>query len=121
MLTLDTTAIEKRLWKMRHRIRHVKQVEIGAVMSEWQVDDLHRHRPHTKRARRIGRAETLIRPHSRYEMKRSRKFTAREVRRAKRRNVSPAVLRTSTRPILRAVMDERLQERYQEMMRSIRW
>ena len=79
----DTTAAHKRIAKMIGRIRHIKQVEVGSLLSDWQVQDMHRKRPGTKRIRSRGVAATIIRPHSRYEMQRGERFAQREMRRAK--------------------------------------
>ena len=120
----DVTPVVKRLLKMQRRIRWAKRTGIGTVMSEWQSDDLNRNRPYTKRWRQMGQVRTLVRPHSLREMKRSRKFAKRELRRAKRRRayvISRAYFKRSTRPILRVVMDTLLKERYREFIASIKW
>lgn len=125
-ITLDTSALEKRITRMIYRIQHVKRVEVGQVLSDWQVDDMHRHRPGTKRNRGMGTASTIVRPHSLREMQRSRKFgqTMGRIIRSKRRKnkvVPRTYLRTSTRPILRAELFEKLKERVHALVARIHW
>jgi hypothetical protein len=113
----DLKDITKRLYVMAARIRHFKAVDIGATLSTWQTDDMHRHRPFTKRLKRAGKASTLIRPHSRYEMTRSRRAASRLRRRRK-----PPRPKTSTRPILREELDAQLQKRLVEALhQKIHW
>ncbi|MET0722630.1 MAG: hypothetical protein ABWY64_17615 [Tardiphaga sp.] len=76
-IELDTKAIERRLEGMIQKIDHFKRVDVGAELSHWQTEDMHRHRPFTMRSRRAGRAATIIRPHSLYEMKGRRRFARR--------------------------------------------
>jgi hypothetical protein len=113
----DLKDISKRLWVMAARIRHFKAVDIGATLSAWQTEDMHRHRPFTKRLKRAGKASTLIRPHSKYEMTRARKAASRLRRRRK-----PPRPRTSTRPILREELYVLLQKRLAEALhQKIHW
>jgi hypothetical protein len=125
LITVDSAAVEKRILKMYYRIRHVKAVEVGTLLSEWQTDDMHRQRPGTKRVRRYGIARTIIRPHSLYEMRASRKYQQRVARRlkSKRAKLKPPriYLKTSTRPILRAVLLDQLKGRVRELAASIHW
>jgi hypothetical protein len=76
-IELDTKAIERRLEGMIQKIDHFKRLDVGAELSHWQTEDMHRHRPFTMRSRRAGRAATIIRPHSLYEMKGRRRFARR--------------------------------------------
>jgi len=101
MISLEVSgfdAIQKRMDSMRETISHFKSVDLGNVMSNWQTKDLHRERPFTMRSRRAGRAATKVRPHSLYEVQRSRKFE----RYLKRHHRPPRTW--STRPILRGEM-----------------
>lgn len=123
-ITVDTTHASARIDKMLRRLDHVGRVEVGAVLSHWQISDLHRTRPFTKRLRSQGTARTILRPHSLYEMRRSRRFGSRVLRRAKRRAtfVLPrAFLHYSTRPILRANMLELLRQRMIGLAAHIKW
>lgn len=129
-VTCDTSKVMKRIWKMIRKIRHVKEVEVGMVLSDWQSDDMHRHRPGTKRFRRLGKATTLVRPHSLYEMERSQKYGRRLTRVAKRSSRSKkrkdyvlpaAYLRVSQRPIVRAELMEQLNKRVAELVKGIHW
>src|SRR5262249_38658868 len=61
----------RRLNIMCEKIDHFKRYDLGSEMSDWQTEDLHRGRPFTMRWRRQGRVQTVVRPHSLYEMMRS--------------------------------------------------
>jgi hypothetical protein len=89
---------------MIRKIDHFKRVDIGQELSAWQVEDMHRKRPFTMRNRSRGRATTLVRPHSRYEVNRSRMAQRRLARRAKRASFTGSAVyrKWSMRPILRA-------------------
>jgi hypothetical protein len=113
---------------MLAKIDHFKRVDIGAGLSDFQTQDMHRHRPFTMRSRTKGLAVTKIRPHSLYEMQHSQKVTMR-LRRylrstAKRRRKKPPRFYAyySQRPILRedlfAVLDERMTNLLNE---KIKW
>jgi len=67
-LDIDTAALEKRFTRMAEKIDHFKRNTMGSVMSDWQVEDMHRDKPFTMRWRAQGRAQTVVRPHSLYEM-----------------------------------------------------
>jgi hypothetical protein len=96
---------EKRLDDMLRKVRHFKAVDIGQELSAWQTEDMHRKRPYTKRNRRRGVASTVIRPHSRFEMGHRRRVARRLIRKGR------YLPRWSSRPILRDVLLERLQNR----------
>jgi len=113
-ITFDTGPLINRIDRMIADIDHFKRVDLGAGLSEFQTEDLNRHRPFTMRSRGKGTAATKIRPHSLYEMEasvRSRKRIKRYVRdlnmgkrvRPKRAQALQ-YLHTSTRDILRAEM-----------------
>jgi hypothetical protein len=121
-IEVDTEALVKRIDAMRHKIEHFKAVDIGAELSAWQTDDMHRHRPFTMRSRRAGRAATKIRPHSLFEMKRSLAAQRRFMRHARHGQIIPEPYRHwSTRPVLRVELFERLCERYDVLREKIRW
>jgi hypothetical protein len=130
------TEVQHAVGHMLQSIDHLKSVDIGHELSEWQVEDLHRNKPFTMRYRRAGRAETVIRPHSLFEMKRSVRYQRTRGRRLARllgRGTSRAFLKAqglfhsfqpsmSQREILRAEMLERLTERLAEMLKEkLRW
>jgi len=143
MLVIDVEAgaVLARLTGMLDQIRHVKRVDVGAELSTWQTDDMHRHRPFTMRSRGRGTATTKVRPHSLYEMRQSemasrrflrataryQKFIASGRRRPKRkpRYISIAesgYRKWSTRPILREVLLARLRERMDALLaHKLRW
>ena len=140
-IEIDNTALVKRLQDAHNRVVHFKRVDIGAELSAWQVEELHRHRPFTMRWRAQGRAQTKIRPHSLYEMMKSEgeALTDRQRRRAMkglRTHLKHPITRKqrarllhprehrhwSTRPILRQEMEQRLNERlHQAFVEKIHW
>jgi hypothetical protein len=128
-IDINTKDIELKLQKMFWKIQRLKQRQIGMEMSEWQQEDVHRRRPYTKRNRRAGIAQTLFRPHSRFEMRNRRKLLRRAERQAKKfgkKKALPVVVvpirRWSTRPILRAIMIERLHERMKNLVsEKLKW
>jgi hypothetical protein len=90
----DMGDINQKLLGMVRTIDQFGRRDLGNVLSAWQTQDLHRKKPHTKRSRR--KAYTIIRPHSYWEMQKSKRFLKRAVRRHR------LVQRPSERPILRA-------------------
>ena len=123
-INLDTTAFNKRMNEMLAKINHFKRVDIGQELSDWQTEDLHRHRPFTMRSRAKGRATTKIRPHSLYEMKQSVRYQRKEARlvsRGTRRSfyhLAHWQVKTSTRPILRKAEEDVLVQRMNDLMRD---
>jgi hypothetical protein len=129
-IEIDNAALVKRLQDAHNRIIHFKRVDLGAELSAWQTEELHRHRPFTMRWRAQGRAQTKIRPHSLYEMVKSEGVALgpKEMRRARRalsKNLHHPLKRKrqlhlrehrhwSTRPILRQEMERRLIERMRQ-------
>jgi hypothetical protein len=127
-LKIDTEAVLKKCVGMLAKIDHFKRVDIGTGLSDFQVDDMHRHRPFTMRSRARGRAVTKVRPHSLYEMEHSRRATRRIVRYIKskakrRRKQAPRFyMHTSVRPILRAEMYSALDTRMTNLfIEKIKW
>jgi hypothetical protein len=127
VVSLDVSGPVAMLGAMLREINHFGRVGIGQELSAWQVDDMHRGRPFTLRNRSQKTARTLVRPHSRYEVNRSRK-TQRAIVRRVRRKGELLTLPTqpkrpwSTRPILRQTLIDRLHERMSYAMRDkIRW
>jgi hypothetical protein len=126
-VSLDVSGPVAMLNDMQRKINHFGRVGIGEEMSNWQVEDMHRHRPFTKRNRGAKTVATLVRPHSRFEVNRSRKSQRRIVRRVRRRGelltlVAQQTRPTSTRPILRAELLVKLHERMGQAMREkLQW
>jgi hypothetical protein len=123
---MDTSGPLATIDAMIRQIDHFGRVGIGQELSAWQVEDMHRHRPFTMRNRSAKKAATLVRPHSRYEVNRSRMAQRRIARHARRKKgLSAADLqqqRTSTRPILRAEVLALLQPRMSKAMREqLQW
>jgi hypothetical protein len=106
--------ITKKIDAMRHKIAHLEHSDIPHELSDWQVADVHRHKPFTLHTR-TG-AKTRFRPHSKYEMHRHQLAMRRILK-------HHGVLRLpSTRPILRQVMIDRLRERMTKMLHDkLRW
>jgi hypothetical protein len=137
-IELDTSAVEECIKRMHARVEHFKRVDIGAELSEWQVEDMHRHRPFTMRARAAGRASTVVRPHSLYEMLKSEgvrleQRQLRHVRRGLKKHLRHPLQRPSrmrlrehrhwsTRPILRSLLMQDLASRYTELLaEKLKW
>lgn len=118
----DVSGPLKTVSGMIRKVNHFKRVDIGTTLSDWQTEDLHRKRPFTMRSRAKGMAATRIRPHSRYEVMRSRKAQRRLARRAKRKTfiAASAIYRKwSTRPILRADMRTLLVRRLSDALHKL--
>jgi hypothetical protein len=125
-ISVDIDPLSKRLGAMLAKIDHFKRVDIGAGLSDFQTQDMHRYRPFTMRSRAKGLAVTKIRQHSLYEMQRSGKATKRMQRyvrsMAKRPKIPRFYAHTSTRPILREDMLARLDERMTRLLNEkIKW
>jgi hypothetical protein len=124
-IEFDVSAVTDRLENMLQRLDHFRTIDIGDVLSDWQVQDMHRRRPFTMRSRARGRATTIIRPHSLRELKRSEAYQRRMGRVVRRVRLGKASKRsvlvymrwephTSTRPILRSSLQQGLIDRYAE-------
>jgi|SRR5580765_4818354 hypothetical protein len=124
---IDNKSLTETLNRMIGKLNHFRRVDLGAGLSEFQVDEMHRNRPFTMRSRAKGIAATKIRPHSLHEMEQSAKARKRYVRARKRYEekwlpsgkkrrrrkpkyvvVAETYKRWSTRPILRTEMMARL-------------
>jgi hypothetical protein len=133
LVEVDSDAVLLRLQKMIWKIQHFKTIDIGSELSDWQTQDMHRHRPFTMRSRRAGRAATVVRPHSLYETRASVKYqsglerkAASKAKRARsKRNLRALALwqrKTSTRPILREELGQKLVARMARLLQEkIRW
>ena len=109
---------EKRLGEMAEKLKKLGSQDIGNELFNWQAEDMHRMRPKQRVSTRGKRASTIIRPHSVGEMKRAH----RALLRARRRKAGVAALRRwSTRPILRAVLYDKLAERMRALLATIKW
>jgi hypothetical protein len=112
--------LDRRLETMLHRIDHFAKVDMGHVMSDWQTQDMHRHRPFTMRSRR--KVQTKVRPHSLREVLGAKRFRAKLA--GKRLPHRPKLRRGrwSTRPILRAELLNALYMHMTDALHSfIRW
>jgi hypothetical protein len=123
--TLEVTgadALAKAVGTMIGRITYFGGVEMPKELSDWQVSDMHRHRPATKRSRwRRGstKVQTLVRQHSKYETDQSVKYQRRLLTRLRRvgktkrfKQVDNFIqLRRSTRPVLRESLIDQMRTR----------
>jgi hypothetical protein len=108
--------IEKRLGSMVGRLRQLTARGVRNELADWEVEDMHRQAPWARRSRPRGTAYTTVRPHSRYEMRRSRAYQRRALRRTLKGSTAFFEAKTSTRPILRQELLDRLAERYVELL-----
>jgi hypothetical protein len=113
---------------MQERIDHLKSVDIGEELTAWQKEDLHRRRGFTMRSRRAGKASTIVRPHSRFEMRKGKRYQRRIAKRVAKGGKKAFLtfqrwqVRTSTRAILRAGLLQQLQERVAAMVADkLKW
>jgi hypothetical protein len=142
VIDIDTSGVEARLLGMIEQLEHFKRVDLGAGLSSFQTEDMHRQRPFTMRSRAKGTAATVVRPHSLYEMMRStqaqrrfvrarvkyEKFLASGRRRRRRRPKyiriaeSGLYTRTSMRPILLAELYDKLHTRMSDLLaQKLKW
>jgi hypothetical protein len=124
----NADAMANRIGGMIGHITYFGGVEMPREFSAWQTDDMHRKRPATqvsRWARHQKSATTLIRPHSRYETLRSKRYQqglARRLKRRKKPSKERARLRFSTRPILRESLHRRFIERMtMAFVETIKW
>ena len=137
MFTIDIDP--KTLEEVRHSINrmaqsleHLRTVDLGHELSAWQVEDVGRTKPFTMKFRRAGRDQTVFRPHSWKQMKRSGRYQRRGQRAILRLAARPSLKTahavgrfqalTSTLPILREELVEKLSERLLEMAKEkLQW
>jgi hypothetical protein len=130
-ITVKDAGQASALRRMIGNVTHLKRVGIGTALSEWQTEDMHRHRPFTMRSRAAGKATTKVRPHSLFEVNRSlyaqkgmvrvQKLLAKPRKRAYRGQFAIYQFyraRTSTRPYLRDSMFEALTVRLGELLQK---
>jgi hypothetical protein len=121
----DLQDFDRRLAGMLQKLDHFGTVDLGREMSDWQVQDMHRHRPFTMRWRgRVRKVMTKVRPHSLREVLGQRRYMRKvlklKVGRAPRRHRT--YHRWSTRPILRGELLGRLQTHMQLALATlIKW
>jgi hypothetical protein len=118
--------------RMLLSIEHLRTTDLGGELSAWQTEDVHRNKPFTMRYRRAGRAQTVFRRHSLKRIKRSIAYQRRGgslLTRALSRRTRKGYLRTmaqyhsfqpltSTLPILREELVEKLGTRLVEMAKE---
>src|SRR6516162_7993565 len=137
MFTIDIDP--KTLEEVRHSINrmaqsleHLRTVDLGHELSQWQVEDVGRAKPFTMKFRRAGIARTIFRPHSWKQVRKSIAYQrrggralARLVRHPSRKAAAAYGAfqpLTSTRPYLRPELVEQLAERLLEMAQEkLRW
>jgi hypothetical protein len=129
----DIDRLQKRMENMAKHIAHIKRIDIGQELSDWQTHDLHRHRPFTMRSRAKGQASTKIRPHSLFEMQQSVRAQRKVKRIVAALEAGKRVRKTrlhylrwqqhySTRPILREQIYNLLPPRMANMLRDhLKW
>jgi hypothetical protein len=125
---MDTDDCVARIGKMIGHINYFANVEMRQEFNAWQTQDMHRKKASTKgtKWRRHQKSVfTIIRPHSYYETQRSQLYQAKLVRKLRRRKRplnAYIQLRTSTRPILRESVYQKLPPRMNEALRqTINW
>jgi len=123
----NADALAEAIGEMIGKITYFGNVGMPREMSEWQMQDMHRKRAATRRRRWRAHktsAETIIRPHSRFEVERSRRYQQRLSRRLRSKHKRPSVelvaieQRHSMRPILRESLYQRFVERMSEAMQE---
>lgn len=134
-LNIDLEGLEEvrhSINRMAQSLEHLRTVDLGHELSEWQVQDVGRNKPFTMKYRRAGRAVTIFRPHSWKQMKRSGRYQRRGQRAVLRLAARPSLKAahavgrfqalTSTLPILREELVEKLGERLVEMAKEqLQW
>ena len=117
-ISFDTSKLQKRLDDMTEQLKALGQVQLGQELKAWQSEDMHRKHPTQRVWAKGKRASTIIRPHSIYEMKRSKKAAQRATR---RKSGWGPLAHTSTRPVLRAELYDRLTARMHDLIAKIKW
>jgi len=132
---IETAGLEESIGIMLARLRRFPHA-MANQMSDWQVEDMHRKKPATKKAVRAGTSTTLVRPHSLRTMKRSASYQRRQARRivrlaakssARSRKRAAELFRRfqprmSTRPILRSSLQTSLIDRMKDLLHNrIKW
>lgn len=113
-INIDADEIMEKIEGMQQKIQHLDHHDILDEVRDWETQDVNRKLPGARRARHGARV--TFRPHSRYEMLRSRRARRRLMRKGR------YLYRVSTRPILRQVMIDRLTERMNELLvEKLRW
>jgi hypothetical protein len=137
-ISIDASKPHAAVDAMLKKLNHFKRVDIGNELSAWQMQDMHRGRgkghqgpqwhggrPFTMRSRAKGRATTVIRPHSDYEVNRREKPVSRYerairrlLRRRRIRKIPKTPIRTSTRSYLRPELLHMLEARMARLLRE---
>lgn len=134
-ISVDTKAAHAAVDGMIRKLNHFRRVDIGAELSSWQTQNMHRHRPFTMRSRAKGTATTVIRPHSEFEIEQRERVAKRYERGVRRllrqltgkskrkvRRIPRPIHRTSTRPYLRASLYQMLRTRMANVMQArLKW
>lgn len=124
----DVARINAKLTSMVRKLDHFGKVELGQVMSGWQVEEMHRHRPFTMRwTGRKRQVRTVVRPHSLREVLGERAYRRKilhlkTARRAPRQRHRRLYRRWSSRPILREMLEAQLwKDMTEAFARAISW
>ena len=122
--------------RMLQSLEHLRTVDLGHELSQWQVQDVGRSKPFTMKYRPAGRAQTVFRPHSWKQVRKSSAYQrrggsllSRALGRRTRKGYLRAMARyhafqplTSTLPILREELIEQLGTRLVEMAKEqLKW
>jgi hypothetical protein len=137
MFTIDIDSktfeeVQHSINPMAQSLEHLRTVDLGHELSAWQVENVGRDKPFTMKFRRAGRAQTVFRPHAWKQVIRSKRYQRSGQRKLARlvlhpsRKAAAAFGRfqalTSTLPILREELVEKLGERLLEMAKEqLRW
>ncbi len=113
VIVTGTEEVVEKLTGMRDRISHFANVDMANEFAAWQREDLHRKHAAVKKStwwNHKRSASTTIRPHSRYEMARSKAYQQglrrRMGRRKNKTTAVPGQIHRSTRPILREAIEK---------------
>lgn len=112
----DLQRIEHRIDAVIHSLDHFARTDMGRVMSDWQIQDMHRHRPFTMRSRH--KVQTKVRPHSLREMLGAKRYQAKLAGKRVPRRRHPRA-HSSTRPILRIELLTKLYAQMTEKLRDL--
>jgi hypothetical protein len=112
-ITCDTTHVERILGNMLFQLKDFHN-PMREEMLAWQTQDMHRKRPRAKFSMNHRRIGTRIYPRGRhhYRKRTDRQYPLR--RRGHRHH-------TTTRPILRVELYERLRDRMTQLLGTIGW
>jgi hypothetical protein len=97
---------------MIEKLRDLKHAEADEFAA-WQIEDMHRQ--HAAVHPNHSGAYTIVRPHSRYEVRRHQRNLRRLLRHGR------YIGKVSTRPILRPELLDQLSSRLSALLENLRW